>query len=249
MNQRPWEIYTLSDPRSMAVRYVGVTFRQKQRYNEHISRAITGGKTHRDCWIRSLIAAGIRPLYQTIQSGIGEGWQDAERHWIAFYRSRFDLTNLTDGGDGTPGIIPSPELREKWSKMRAGTKYAPGRVSAMKGKKHTPEAVEKIRKAGSGRKHSAQSKAKLSAIHTGKTLSEDHRQKLSVAHSGKTLSENHKQKIAATTPNRKAVLCVETGQIFPSITEAAKTLGVSEASINQAIRKGVRCKGNHLRFV
>src|SRR3990167_2756602 len=115
MNARTWEIYTLSDPRTNQVRYVGVTFRNKKRFNEHISKATKGGRTHRDCWIRSLVCAGVRPVYSVIDTGRGDGWQDMERHWISEYRLTVDLTNCTDGGDGFSGYVPTAELRAKWS--------------------------------------------------------------------------------------------------------------------------------------
>lgn len=248
MSTRQWEIYTLIDPRTDQVRYVGVTFRGKQRFNEHMSRAVTGGKTHRDSWIRSLITLNLRPIYQIIEVGSGDGWQDAERRWIAHYRETCDLVNHTDGGDGTPGYVPTPELREKWSAMRAGVPYSPDRAPAMKGKHHTPEAKAKIAAAGAGRVHSATSREKLSRAHTGKVLSAEHRSKLSAGHQGKQLAPEHKQKIALSTTNRKQVQCVETGEIYPSVTATARSLGVTEASVNQAIRKGCRCKGLHFKF-
>lgn len=246
--ERPWEIYTLSDPRTNLIRYVGVTFRGKRRFNEHMSRAVCGGKTHRDYWIRSLIAVELRPLYQVIQKGRGSGWQDAERFWIAKYRESFDLVNLTDGGDGNPGYVPTPELRKKWSEMRRGVPYAPDRVPAMLGKNHTPEARAKIAAAGTGRKHSEAAKKKVSMARKGKPLPEEQKRKLSAAHLGKKLTKGHKRKIAAATTNRKPVVCIETDEVYPSITDAARSLNVTEASVNQAIRKGCRCKGNHYRF-
>lgn len=248
MEKLNWEIYTLSDPRTQEVRYVGVTTRRRKRYLDHVSAANRGGKTHRDCWIRSLLAQGHIPVYQTIERGTGGGWQEAEQRWIATYRGPFDLTNLTDGGDGITGYVPTPELRQKWSRQRAGVKYPPHRVPGMLGKKHTPETIEKIRAAGLGRKLSEEAKQKISKKHKGRTLSEEQRQRLAELHRGTRLSEEHKQKIAAATTSRKPVRCVETEQVFASITETAAILGVTEASINQAIRKGCRCKGNHLQF-
>ncbi len=231
------------------VRYVGVTFRARRRFNEHLSRAMTGGKTYRDCWIRSLVNAGVRPVYQVIEHGQDDGWQDREKFWIAHYRTECKLTNLTDGGDGTPGLSPSEKCRQAVSLAHKGVPYPPDRVPAMLGKNHTPEAIEKIRAAGTGRKHSELAKAKLSRAKKGKKPAATTIAASVAARTGKKLTEEHKQKIAATTQNRKAVLVVETGQIFDSITAASQALMVSEASVNQAIRKGFRCKGNHLRFL
>lgn len=238
----------MADPRTDEVRYVGMTFRQRQRFNEHLSKARKGGKTHRDCWIRSLLAAGVHPVVTVVQEGADDGWQEAERSWIAHYRPMGRLVNHTDGGEGTPGCIPSAETRRRWSEMRRGVTYAPGRVPGLKGKTHQPEVREKIREAGTGRRHSDASKAKLSAAHAGKVLSREHREKLSKAHRGKVLSSEHKAKIAESTSGRKAVVCAETGESWLSITDASRSLGVTEASVNQAIRKGCRCRGNRLQF-
>ena len=243
--KRYWHIYSLTDPRTGIIRYVGVTFRGKQRFNEHLSRAVNGGKTHRDCWVRSVINLGLRPIYSLLETGTGD-WISSERKWIA--RHRATITNHTDGGEGTPGIKPSAQLREKWSQMRAGVPYAPGRRSAMFGKTHTKAAREKIRRAGLGRHHTAESKEKLSFARRGKPLTKEHRKKLSEAHLGKTLTAEHRKKIAAKTIGKKPVVCVENGLVFPSITAASKTVGVTEASISQAIRKHFRCKGKHYIF-
>lgn len=245
--ERTWTIYTLTDPRTNLARYIGVTFRGKARYREHLSRAATNGKTHRDCWIRNLLSAGLQPELAVVETGTGD-WQAAERRWIALYRPLGNLVNHTDGGEGTPGCIPSAETRAIWSAQRKGKKYAPGRRSAMLGRNHSPDAVEKIRQAGTGRLHREAAKLKISAARKDKPLASDHRQKLSAVHRGKVLTDAHKRAIAATTMNRKPVECLETGAVFASVTEAARQLQVSESSVSQAIRKGCRCKGNHFRF-
>jgi group I intron endonuclease len=247
---QPWLIYTLADPRTMEVRYVGVTVRgQRRRLNEHLSRAATGGKTHRDCWIRSLLKLGLKPIPDVVEEGVGEAWREAERRWITKLNTTGRLVNLTEGGDGTPGYVPTEELRRKWSAMRRGVKYAPGRVSAMLGKAHSAEAREKIRAASTGRRHSESSRAKLSAAHKGKIISAEARAKMAEAKRGKRHTEEQKRKIAAATTSRKPVLSVETGEVYPSITAASKALKVTEASIYQALSKGCRCRGRHLRRV
>lgn len=245
---RAWAIYTLADPQTGDVRYVGMTFRYRKRFIEHLSRARRGARTYRDCWIRSLLNRGIMPAIEFVEYGQGDGWQDAERRWIAYHGASGRLVNLTSGGEGVPGYIPTPELRALWSRQRRGVKYALGRIGAMTGRTHTAEARAKISLASTGRRHTDGSRAKLSIARKGKPLTAEHRKKLSEAKMGRLLTEEHKQKIASSAVGRKAVLCVNTGQIFASITEASRVLGVSEASVNQAIRKPCRCRGNHLRF-
>jgi hypothetical protein len=249
-NSRPWEIYTLGDPRTSQVRYVGVTFRKKARYREHLSRAVTGSKTHRDCWIRSLIASGVRPLYEVIESGAGDGWQEAERRWIAHYRPLADLTNSTEGGDGAPGYAPTPELRQKWSKMRAGVPYAPGRVSAMKGKKHTPEAVAKIQAASKGRKMPDSMRQKLSALRRQNPISLEQQSRMGAASRVARQTDEFRQKaIASHAHQSKRVLCLETDEVFPSIKAAARAIGASKSAIQFALQRGTPCKGYTLQLL
>lgn len=230
------------------VRYVGMTFRGvKRRFNEHLCRARTGGKTHRDCWIRSLLTAGVSPVLSVIDRGRGESWQATEQRWIAHHSAAGMLVNHTIGGDGTPGHIPSAATRAKWSAKRKGVRYAPGRTGAMKGRNHSPEARAKIAAAATGRTHSSEAKAKISHAHRGKTISPEQRAVIARAHAGKRLTAEHKAKIADATTNRRPVICESTGEVFASITAASKALGVTEASIYQALRKGCRCNGRTLR--
>lgn len=246
--KRTWHVYALIDPRTNLVRYVGVTFRGLQRrFNEQLSRARKGGRTHRDCWIRSLLNKGLSPVQCLLDLGTGD-WRVAEKRWIAFYRASGQLVNHTDGGEGTPGCIPTKETREKWSKIRRGRKYEPGRRSGMLGKHHSPETRAKIAAAGRGRKHTDATKRKLSALRRGRKLSEAQKELLRHYRRGTKLTPEHRAKIAASTTGRKPVECIETGVVYPSITAAARALGVTESSVGQAVRKGVRCKGHHWRL-
>jgi hypothetical protein len=249
IDEREWHVYALSDPRAPGVpRYVGVTFRGvARRVVEHTCRARTGGRTHRDCWLRSLLTAGVEPNVDVVQSGRGEGWQDAERSWIAKHRPT--LVNATDGGDGAPGLVCSESAKAAMSRARRGKTYAPGRVPGMLGRTHSPEARAKIADAGRGRAHTPQSKALLSAARSGKALSKGHRAKLRERKLGGTLTPEHRQKIAASTTTRVPVRCIETGEVYPSVTAAARALGANESSVYQACRRGVRCRGVHLERI
>lgn len=62
------------------------------------------------------------------------------------------------------------------------------------GSQHTPETIEKIRKANLGLKRSEEAKRNMSEAQKGKVLSDEHKQKLSMASTGKIFSEETKQK-------------------------------------------------------
>lgn len=57
--------------------------------------------------------------------------------------------------------------------------------SPMKGRKHSPEAIEKIREASTGRVYSPETRRKISLANKGKTLSPETRRKLSLAKKGR----------------------------------------------------------------
>lgn len=246
---RPWHIYSLSDPHTGFVRYIGVTFRGiNKRFIEHMSRARKMRRTHRDCWIYSLIQLGLKPHLSIVEAGQGVGWQEQEKYWIGHYRTLGPLVNLTDGGDGTPGTKPSEKCIAAVRAAHLGVPYPPGRRSAMLGKHHSREVCEKIRKASAGRRHSPEVCAKIARAAKGRDMTRI--VALSVAaRTGVPLSSAHRANIAATTTNRKAIVCVATGETFPSITAAARHLRVTEASVSQSVRKGCQCKGRRFTFL
>lgn len=112
-------IYVLIDPRDGAVRYVGQTKRTlARRFSSHLASSATC-RTHRDCWIAGLLAAGLRPEIRQIDT-CGPDWAECERKWIAHYRAAgAKLTNRTDGGEGTPGAPISEENRRASSERQS----------------------------------------------------------------------------------------------------------------------------------
>lgn len=124
---------------------------------------------------------------------------------------RTNLTNLTDGGEGASGLLQSDAKREKLSKAHTG-------------KKHTEAAKLKMSQSQKGRKLSEETKNKLSLLRKNKPLSDAHK---------KLLKENSARK-GKPGVNRKAVVCVDTGDIYESATAAAKAFGKSTSSLISA---------------
>ena len=64
---------------------------------------------------------------------------------------------------------------------------------------------------------------------------------------GKKSSESHKQHLREALINRadasKSCRCVETGQIFPSYSEAARVLGLGNTSVSRSIHEHKQIKG------
>lgn len=85
--------------------------------------------------------------------------------------------------------------------------------------------------------HTDESKKKMSAVKKGHTVSEEHKQKISI------ICKNH-------PALSKKVLCVETGEIYPSISEACRQTGAYQGSIsNVCIGKYKTAGGFHWKFV
>jgi hypothetical protein len=232
--ERPWEIYTLTDPRTLRARYVGITHHPKNRYGVHLATA-KKGHSHRANWINSLLKLTLRPIYLTIEYGQGAGWQEREKFWITVHRKFCDLVNGTDGGDGALGRTPSAETRAKLADSKLGVPRPPHVIAAM-------------RAASIGRHPSSETRAKMSTSGRGRVFSSEHRAKISAARTGIPRSAVTRARVSVNQPNRRTVLCLETGISFSSITDAAKSCSVHRRAITLAIEKGTRCKGNHFVF-
>jgi hypothetical protein len=201
-------IYGLCDPETGEVRYIGKTTRVLTvRLSAHMSSTRRGGRTHRDNWMRSLGAPpGIRPIL-VVEGATGA---EMEQRVIAMYRGRgARLTNLTDGGEGTPGIVRSAEWRAKLSVALRGRKMSPemrAKLSAeRRGRPISPEHRAKMVAGLRGHYCSPETRAKIGAAHRGKpklklrgrVLSPEYRARISASHKGVALSKEHCAAIGA----------------------------------------------------
>lgn len=124
--------------------------------------------THYNRIVAKLSRLGMCIEVRMIESGLVEAEAlSLEKVRIAFWRARHKhLVNMTDGGQGTVGIVYSDERRAHLAKVQ-------------KGKKMSKEAREKIRHAALNRSESY--RKKLSASLKGRKLSKAHCKKLSLA--------------------------------------------------------------------
>jgi len=112
-------IYTLSDPITFQVRYVGQTINLKQRFNKHINTCFTL-KTHVACWIKSLQLKNLTPIIDEIDCVENIDCDLYEKMYISLFKSwGFNLTNLTDGGKAGAYKI-NTTVKNKISKTLTG---------------------------------------------------------------------------------------------------------------------------------
>ena len=141
-------IYTLIDPLTGRIRYVGKTQYLNTRYRNHCN-ASKFENTHKGHWINKLIRSNLQPIMEIIET-VSNSNEATKREifWIAKFRQmKYPLTNGTEGGDGMTN--PTEETRRKLSKSLTGRKRAPfskewkekiGRAN--RGKKHPPRSTE-----------------------------------------------------------------------------------------------------------
>jgi hypothetical protein len=116
-------IYTLTDPTTGLVRYVGKTVNPKRRLHEHMSHAknttSSNYNLHSANWIRLLIKENKRPILNIIDIAGKNCWECKEQYWIKWYRDKnHDLTNIEDGGSSNKkGALKARKLiKEVYSK-------------------------------------------------------------------------------------------------------------------------------------
>lgn len=177
---QPIYIYTLSEPNTGRVRYVGKTNDMKQRFSDHYSESVAKRSNKRDKWVKSLKAKGLFPIMEVLETVAEDEWEDAEKFWIQNLKFLgCDLLNSNGGGHG--GISPSPEVRQKIGAARVGWKHSPetkARIAASCKARMTDEEKERLRIKCSGWHQSNATKKAISDAKKGKPRSEEVRLKL-----------------------------------------------------------------------
>jgi hypothetical protein len=148
--------------------------------------------------------------------------QQCERDLIAWY-GRKALTNLTDGGDGCAGIVPSQETRAK--------------LAALAARPRTDAWVQSIRTARAGGGNGG-------VVKTGDKLPEAWRKNIAATKIG-ALNPMH-GKTGAAHPNSRRVVD-DNGAEYPSVTAAARALGLRMQTLHNMLT-GFRPNSTTMRF-
>lgn len=167
-------IYTLSDPRTNQVRYVGKTFDLQMRFYQHLSCARRNFKARVYFWIRALLKSGVSPVMEVIEvfpEDDTPSWEQAERFWIETLRFYgCNLTNL-DSGDGS-GRRASMSTRLKigaHSKKRVHSAATRAKIGASCKARMTEAAKEHLRQVAKTLNfhHTDEMKLHMSALKKG----------------------------------------------------------------------------------
>ena len=235
-------IYTLSDPRTNEVRYVGKTWQSlEKRLLNHIQSS-KKSKDHRSNWINSLLKKNLNPKIEILAICNRDDWQTEEIYWIKLLKFLgCNLVNQNNGGLGNSGNKLSKTSRTKISKSLTGLKQnnetIQKRISKLKGRKQSSDHIEKSRQSRLKlkRKLSEQHKNILSKANKGKKLSIDHREKLLLA--SKKNNQLKSKKVDQFTENGVFI------KTFNSQLEASRNTGTNFSSLRLCL-KNKRKKAN-----
>src|SRR4051794_35248533 len=99
-------IYGIVDLPTTYFVYVGATRRTpSRRLREHLRFAARGSSSHFHRWLRQRDFDTV-DAFEIEQVASNDTWQEAERFWIAYFRSiGSPLKNVLVGGDGLEGLI------------------------------------------------------------------------------------------------------------------------------------------------
>jgi hypothetical protein len=225
-NTRPTLIYWLFDmrPETLALHpngwpfYCGKTvLRPSARFEKHRSDA----KRCPDRPISKRLIECDRHIRLQIMETVSAdcNWTERERVWIHSLRTLYPgAVNITDGGQGSPGYIPSFETRTK-------------RSASLMGRVFSIEHRAKIGLASRNRAPGVY--AKIGASQKNRIVSLETRAKLSVAGKGKRRSEETRARMVAAAKNRSPERYAKTGAKLKGRKFSAETIARMKIAARQ----------------
>lgn len=228
--------------------YIGIGLTDDPEYKRAYSK-----KGRNNIW-KGIVSRTTYSVHIMMDDLSAEDVKEKEKEFIKLYGriacGTGVLCNLTDGGDGSVGVIVSEETRRKQSEAHKGKKYEISeefRQYLIKRNKNglTEETKEKLRVAMTGRKHTQETKDKMSFDRSGekhplfgKSPSKETREKWSKTRKGRP------------SPHKKKVIDTITGIEYDSVKEAIENLelNISTSHLNAMIR-GVYPNWTNLKFL
>ncbi len=177
-------IYSLADPRTGEVRYVGQTTKTlRGRLSSHLTPSGLRKKLHVAAWLTGLTKAGLQPVAAVLHEAASrEELDQLEIAAIAKFGKAFPLTNHAPGGRANAGAVRSAETCARISAARLGKKL------------------------------SEETKAKLSAALRGRLMPPEHRQRIGMALKGRKHTEQALRNMSRAAANRDSTKCAESNR-------------------------------------
>lgn len=234
MNRKTTFIYSLSDPNTGKVRYIGKTNNLKYRLWAHVTDATTDRRNSHKCnWIKLLLKENKRPIISVIEEVPMEIWQEREIYWInKFKENGENLVNMTDGGEC--GII-SDNCREALKKCKRKP-----RVNF----KHSEETKKIIREKRAKQIITEEHKKNISKGCKGKKRTDEQKKTLSMARKGMKFSKEHCINISKCRIKKIKEITTEGKEvIWDSADSISIFYGVSVSVIRKKVlNPNLKCK-------
>ena len=166
--EKKYSVYSLKDPKTGEVRYVGISQNVKKRFRQHIT---DNKDCHKKRWINKLLKENLLPSLETVDRNLSiEDAFELEKKYIKNFKEiGIKLTNETIGGEAPmAGKNHKEETKLKMSESRKGEQ------NSFFGKKHSDETKNKLKVSLKGKK----------TWNKGKKLTEEHIKNLKIAKVG-----------------------------------------------------------------
>jgi hypothetical protein len=117
-------IYTLKDPITNEIRYIGKANDPNKRILDHIKECKSSNKSHKISWVKSLLEKNLKPIVEILDEVSSEEWERCEQYWISQFKSwGFNLTNISKGGYDN-SYKRNDVTKNKMRKSKLGTKLS-----------------------------------------------------------------------------------------------------------------------------
>lgn len=208
--------------------YIGIGSKQNRSHSNLKSeyrRAFEKNRKESSIW-NNIVSKTEYKVEILLESDSYEFIKEKEIEFIKLYgrinRNTGCLANMTDGGDGFIGYIPSKEKIEKHKLF-------------MTGRKQSEEEKQKRNKSRKGYVHSEETKIKMSNSHKGKKTSKEHLEKLQKG-----------QILANSKPIDQYDLKGNFIRSWQSATFASKEIGVHPTTIRHCVQCKIKTAGGYI---
>ncbi len=149
-------IYTLTDPNTQQVRYVGKTINPKVRFRSH--KKDKKGRSYRVNWIKSLRKQKLFPIFEILDIVDNNDWEFWEQYWICQFKVwGFKLVNANAKGTGAINFKHSEETKKRISISSTNRKHSEETKKLMsdnkKGIIFSDSHIENLRESHLGQKN------------------------------------------------------------------------------------------------
>lgn len=205
-------IYVILNTKNQKV-YIGKTLDFRERWKDH-KKMLNGGYHHnrhlQNAWNKY---GAKRFKFLRLEYCEAEELDTREKHYIAVYKAKGLVYNLTDGGEGQLGRVVTEETRQKMSKALTGKKLPP----------LSDEAKQKISSGNLGKVRTPEMRKQMSERRKGikpAPFTQQHRDRIGAAFKGRKPSPQaiaasiakHSKRYIITTPDGEEIEIVNLKQ-------------------------------------